>query len=117
MADLDMDIMLATAVHEAKNMMGELSVRLDDYFRQHPDPDMEKMRALSRALQDRLIQILILQNKGGDHLVVNTEAINPAALLDEVVTDANLFLPKGMILELDSASKGFSGAILKATRK
>lgn len=102
MTDIDTATVLATAVHEVKNMMGELSLNLDEYHRRHPDAEMARMRALSRKLQDRLIQILILQNEGGNNLRVNAEAINPEELLDEVAADARLMLPEGMIFELDS---------------
>lgn len=102
MTDIDTDTVLATAVHEVKNMMGELSLNLDEYHRKHPDAEMAKMHALSRKLQDRLIQILILQSEGGDHLSINAEAINPEELLEEVAADARLILPEGMAFELDS---------------
>lgn len=102
MTDIDTATVLATAVHEMKNMMGELSLNLDEYHRRHPDAEVAKMRALSRKLQDRLVQILILQNEGGGRLRVNADAINPEELLDEVVADARLMLPDGMALELDS---------------
>ncbi len=102
MTDIDTATVLATAVHEVKNMMGELSLNLDEYHRRHPDAEMARMRALSRKLQDRLIQILILQNEGGNNLRVNAEAINPEELLDEVAADARLMLPEGMVLESDS---------------
>lgn len=102
MTDIDTDTVLATAVHEVKNMMGELSLNLDEYHRRHPDAEVARMHALSRKLQDRLVQILILQNEGGDHLRINAEAINPEELLEEVAADARLMLPEGMIFELDS---------------
>lgn len=98
---LDMDTMLATAVHEMKNMMGELSLNLDEYYHQHPDAEIARMRALSRVLQDRLLQILILQN-GGDRVEVNAEAINPQEFLGEVAVDAGLMLPRNMTFELKS---------------
>lgn len=100
------DTILAAAVHEVKNMMGELSLNLDEYHRRHPDAEMAKMHALSRKLQDRLIQILILQNEGGDHLEVNADAINPEELLDEVAADARLILPEGMAFEVDNRAGG-----------
>jgi len=102
MTDIDTDTVLATAVHEVKNMMGELSLNLDEYHRRHPDAEVAKMRALSRILQDRLIQILILQNQGGGRLKINAEAINPDELLSEVAADARLMLPEGITFELDS---------------
>jgi len=102
MTDIDTDTVLATAVHEVKNMVGELSLSLDEYYRRHPDAEVAGMRALSRILQDRLVQILILQNEGGDHLTVNAEAIHPEDLLEEVAADARLMLPAGMAFELDS---------------
>lgn len=106
MTDIDTATVLATAVHEVKNMMGELSLSLDDYHRRHPDAEVAKMRALSHKLQDRLVQILILQNEGGDRLRVNAEAIHPEELLDEVAADARLVLPDGMAFELDSRAGG-----------
>jgi signal transduction histidine kinase len=102
MKDLDMDTVLATAVHEVKNMMGELSLNLDEYYLRHPDAEVTRMRGLSRVLQGRLVQILILQNAAGGHLAVNADAINPQEMLDEVVADARLMLPAGMVLELKS---------------
>lgn len=102
MTDIDTATVLATAVHEMKNMMGELSLSLDEYHRRHPDAEVAKMHALSRKLQDRLVQILILQNESGDRLRVNADAIHPEELLEEVAADARLMLPEGMALELDS---------------
>lgn len=102
MTELDADTVLATAVHEVKNMMGELSLKLDAYYLQHPDAEMASMRSLSRVLQDRLVQILILQNDGGGQLTVNAEAVNPEELLDQVVADARLMLPKDVEFELHS---------------
>lgn len=101
MTELDADTVLAAAVHEVKNMMGELSLKLDAYYLRHPDAEMAGMRSLSRVLQDRLVQILILQNDGGG-LAVNAEAINPEELLGQVVADARLMLPKDMGFELRS---------------
>ena len=100
-----MDTMLATAVHEMKNMMGELSLNIDEYYHRHPDAEIARMRALSRVLQDRLLQILILQ-AGGDRLEVNAEAVNPQELLDEVAVDARLMLPRNMTFELNSEAGG-----------
>lgn len=102
MTDIDTDTVLATAVHEVKNMMGELSLNLGEYHRRHPDPEVARMHALSRILQDRLVQILILQSEGGDQLRVNAEAIHPEELLEEVTADARLMLPAGMVFDLDS---------------
>lgn len=102
MTAIDTDTVLATAVHEVKNMMGELSLNLGEYYRRHPDAEVARMHALSRILQDRLVQILILQNQGGDQLRINTEAIHPEELLEEVAADARLMLPAGMAFELDS---------------
>ena len=102
MKDLDTDTVLATAVHEVKNLMGELSLRLDDYYLRHPDAEVAKMRALSRASQDRLIQTLIMQNAAEGNLGVNAQAISPQELLDGVAADARLMLPDGMALELKS---------------
>lgn len=102
MTAIDTDTVLATAVHEVKNMMGELSLNLGEYHRRHPDAEVARMHALSRILQDRLVQILILQNQGGDQLRISTEAIHPEELLEEVAADARLMLPAGMAFELDS---------------
>ena len=102
MTAIDTDTVLATAVHEVKNMMGELSLNLGEYYRRHPDAEVARMHALSRILQDRLVQILILQNQGGDQLRISTEAIHPEELLEEVAADARLMLPAGMAFELDS---------------
>ncbi len=102
MTDIETATVLATAVHEVKNMMGELSLNLEDYHSRHHDAEVARMRALSRKLQDRLVQILILQNEGGGNFRVNADAIHPEELLEEVAEDARLMLPEGMALESDS---------------
>ncbi|HEX5338852.1 MAG TPA: HAMP domain-containing sensor histidine kinase [Gallionella sp.] len=99
---LDADTVLAAAVHEVKNMMGELTLCLDDYYRHHPDAEVAKMRALSHTSQERMVQILIMQNAENGALGVTAEAISPQELLDDVVADAKLMLPEGMTLEQDS---------------
>ena len=106
MTDIDTATVLAAAIHEIKNMMGELSLNLDGYHRRHPDAEVARMHALSRKLQDRLVQTLILQNESKDRLSVNAEAINPDDLLDEVAADARLILPEGMAFELESRVNG-----------
>jgi signal transduction histidine kinase len=98
--ELDFDTVLATAVHEVKNLMGELSLNLEDYHQRHGDPDTEKMLALARVLQNRLVQILILQKAGHQHLTVNAEAENPAEFLEEVAAEARLMLPGRLAIEL-----------------
>lgn len=98
-AGLDFDTVLAAAVHEIKNMMGELSLNLEDYRTRHSDPETARMAALARLLQNRLVQILILQKAGGGRLTVNTDTLNPAELLDEVADDARLSLPARLTLE------------------
>ncbi len=102
MRSLDADTVLAAAVHEVKNLMGELTLCLDDYYRRHPDAEVAKMRALSRTSQERLIQILIMQSADDGSLGVNAGAISPQEFLDEVAADARLMLPDGIAFELDS---------------
>lgn len=105
MAELDFDTVLATAVHEVKNLMGELSLNLEDYHRRHLGPETEKMLALARVLQNRLVQILILQKAGHQHLTVNADAENPAEFLDEVASEARLMLPAAIAIELQNEAE------------
>ncbi|MBS4097986.1 MAG: HAMP domain-containing histidine kinase [Sulfuricella sp.] len=98
MSELRFETVMATAVHEVKNMLGELSLNLSSYYREHPDEAVGKMHALSQVMQNRLIQILILQKGGSQNLSVDSQACNPGEFLDEAASEIQLLLPSGISL-------------------
>lgn len=105
MSDLDAKTVLAAAVHEVKNLVGELSLNLENYYRRHPDAETEKMQALAKVLQNRLVQILILQKADQDILTINTDVQNPGEFLDEVAADAQLMIPANVTLECSNQAE------------
>lgn len=102
MPELRFETVMAVAVHEVKNMLGELSLNLASYYRAHPDEPVGKMYALAQVMQNRLIQILILQKAGSQSLSVDAQACNPGEFLDEASAEIRLALPAGIILDVSN---------------
>lgn len=105
MAELRFETVMATAVHEVKNMLGELSLNLETYYHEHPDEQVGRMHMLSQIMQQRLVQILILQKAGQKALSIDSAACDPGEFLDEVAAEFRLLLPAGMALELDNQAE------------
>lgn len=105
MSELRFETVMGAAVHEVKNMLGELSLNLSGYYREHPDPVVGKMHALSQLMQNRLIQILILQKAGNKALSVDAEACNPGEFLEEAAAEIGLVLPAGITLEVHNEAE------------
>lgn len=100
MSELSFETVMAAAVHEVKNMLGELSLNLASYYREHPDEAVGKMHALSQVMQNRLIQILILQKAGHQTLSADAQACHPGEFLEEAAAEIELMLPSGISLEV-----------------
>lgn len=86
-----MNTLVAAQFHELKNELGQLALSLDEAASEHPDlaDALNGPRASSRAIIDRLVQVLTLYKHHAGSLPLNVEAHDPRAFVEELVAEAN----------------------------
>lgn len=84
-----MPTLLAASLHEVKNLLGELTLSLDDLRASCPDKTDEigQIRFVARRVTDRLLQVLTLYKSEGSRLSLNLQAAAPGDLLEELAAE------------------------------
>jgi signal transduction histidine kinase len=87
---IDLNTLVAAQFHELKNELGQLALSLDEVANEHPEVASALMasRANSRAIIDRLVQVLTLYKHHAGSLPLNVEAHAPRAFVEELVAEA-----------------------------
>ena len=90
--EFSVETLLATQTHELKNMLGQLTLALDELAAigcPGGDELIGAARTTSRRVADRLVQMLTLYKMRQDRLAVNLEAHSPQDFVEELAADAN----------------------------
>ena len=82
-----MNDLYATVIHEVKNQLAELAMRLG----KRPDTSVEAAIALSASR--RLSEILLLKREGEHALWANADSVNPGDFLAELAAEYREFHP------------------------
>jgi signal transduction histidine kinase len=90
-AGIDLNTLIAAQFHEIKNELGQLALSLDEVALGHPDiaAALKLPRISSRAIIDRLVQVLTLYKHHEAHLPLNVEAHSPAEFVGELAAEAS----------------------------
>ncbi|MHB8848909.1 MAG: sensor histidine kinase [Burkholderiales bacterium] len=83
---IDLKVLLASNIHEIKNLLLQLMLRLDTM--NSVSADVIDARLLCRRVNDRMVQMLLLYELQTDKLRLNLIAHNPADFIDDFVRDA-----------------------------
>jgi len=91
-----MNDLYAAVVHDVKNQLAELALRLG----KRDDTRQEVAIAISAA--GRLSEMLLLHREAADQLQVNVDAVNPADFLAMLASEYSELFPK-VLLQIDAA--------------
>lgn len=98
-----MDPLVATAIHDAKNALNILNVRLDEARHQAPSPALEEARAVASRVSAQLVELLSLYRAHAGSLRLAVED----HYLDDFCADVLAELgpiPPGLTLSTDSSA-------------
>jgi signal transduction histidine kinase len=90
--EFSVETLLATQTHELKNMLGQLTLALDELAAigcAGGDDLISAARATSRRVSERLVQMLTLYKMRQDRLAVNLEAQSPQDFIEQLAAEAN----------------------------
>lgn len=90
-----MNDLYAAVVHDVKNQLAELSLRLGA----RSDAQQEMVLAMNAAR--RLSEMLLMYRQANDQLEINTDSVNPADFLAILVAEYREFFPK-LVIEINS---------------
>ncbi len=88
---------LAANLHETKNLMGQLMLRLDAMGTS--EPPVREARFLCQQISDRMVQMLLLFELRGEQLKSQPEAHNPADFLLELRENARAWAGEQLVIE------------------
>lgn len=94
---IDLKILLASNIHEIKNLLLQLMLRLD--VMDSTSADVADARLLCRRVNDRMVQMLLLYELQTDQLKLNLVAHNPADFIDDFVRNATALAAGRFIIE------------------
>lgn len=86
-----LDVLAATTFHEMKNLLGQLTLSLDQIAAEttaETQPHVDSARFAGRRLNDRFVQLLTLYRAQEEPLHVNADAYFPGDLVNELVAEA-----------------------------
>jgi signal transduction histidine kinase len=89
-SQIDLNTLIAAQFHELKNELGQLALSLDEAALAHPEVAgaLKAPRVSSRAIIDRLVQVLTLYKQHQGPLSLNVEAHVPADFIAELAAEA-----------------------------
>lgn len=90
-----MNDLYAAVVHDVKNQLAELSLRLGV----RSDAQQEMVLAMNAAR--RLSEMLLMYRQANDQLEINTDSVNPADFLAILVAEYRELFPK-LVIEINS---------------
>jgi signal transduction histidine kinase len=87
---VDLNTFLAAQIHELKNDLGQLALSLDEIALSHPEAAefLKSSRFHTGAIVDRLVQVLTLYRHESGKLLLNLEAHDPRAFIEELAAEA-----------------------------
>ncbi len=94
---IDLKVLLASNIHEIKNLLLQLMLRLDAM--NSASADVIDARRLCRRVNDRMVQMLLLYEIQTDKLQLNLIAHNPADFIDDFVREATALAGGRFIIE------------------
>ena len=89
---LDLNLLTAASIHEVKNLLGQLTLSLEEIAQaQCPGTEQEvaSARFACSRVVDRLTEIMILYKLDGGHLHPSIAAHSPADFLEDLMLSAN----------------------------
>lgn len=95
------DAALAAAVHDAKNMLLEMTVRLDGLATKHNCSELRELSQWSRTVQEYLVQLLTLSSDA----TAAIESLPPADVLGDLQALAEPLVREGIELSIDDATR------------
>ncbi len=96
-ATIDLKVLLASNIHEIKNLLLQLMLRLDAM--DSDSAGVADARSLCRRINDRMVQMLLLDELQADKLKLNLAAHNPADFVEDFVRDATALATGRFIIE------------------
>ena len=106
-APLDLNALAASSIHEVKNLLGQLTLSLEE-IAQVQCPGSEQQIASARfacsRIVDRLTEMLILYKLHGGHLHPSIAAHSPADFLEDVMLSANTLTAGRITISIDVTS-------------
>jgi len=88
---IEMTTVMASAFHEIKNLMGQLTLTLDEAVVSSAggaNNELGNARATCHRISDRLVQLLTLYKNETENLELNVEAHSPADFIEELAAEA-----------------------------
>lgn len=95
---IDLKVLLASNIHEIKNLLLQLMLRLD--VMDSASADVTDARLLCRRVNDRMVQMLLLFELQTEQLRLNLIAHSPADFINEFIRNANTLSGGRFIIEL-----------------
>ena len=97
---MQMGTLLAANLHDTKNLMGQLMLRLDAM--PGDDPEVREARFLCQQVNDRMVQLLLLFEVREGDLKPQYEAHNPVDFLLELRENARAWASERLNIEMRS---------------
>ena len=91
-----MNDLYAAVIHDVKNQLAELSLRLG------ARGDAQKEMVIAMTAARRLSEMLLLHRQENDSLRVNSDSVDPVAFLEILVAEYRELFP-GLLIEIDTA--------------
>jgi signal transduction histidine kinase len=82
---IDLQTLIAASIHETKNLLGQLTLSLDELAASGAPAD--RARFIGRRISDRMVQMLTLYRMDKGRLQLNIEAHSPRDLIEELVAE------------------------------
>ncbi|MHB1676922.1 MAG: sensor histidine kinase [Sulfuriferula sp.] len=95
---IDLKILLASNIHEIKNLMLQLMLRLDAM--DSSQADVADARLLCHRVNDRMVQMLLLFELQTEKLMLNLKAHSPTDFIGEFVRNAAALAGGRIIIEM-----------------
>lgn len=105
-----MDALVAAAIHDAKNALNVLGVRLEEAKRQCPSPALAEARAVAARITAQLVELLALYRAGEGSLRLAIDDRILADFLEETLAELVLPAEGAIALECDLAAAEEIGA-------
>ncbi|ARU31561.1 hypothetical protein CAP31_07575 [Sulfuriferula sp. AH1] len=96
---IDLKMLFALNIHEIKNLMALLMLRLDAI--KSENIDVSDSRLLCHRVNDCMEQMLMLFNLQAERLIPNIEAHSPADFIEEFVQNAAVLAGNRIAIEMD----------------
>lgn len=103
MATLDLPALTASTIHELKNLLGQLTLSLDEIAQTSGPavaPQVDGARFACRRIADRMVELLALYKLDGGQRAFAMDAHSPADFLEDMHTEARSLAAGRLQVEL-----------------